>query len=294
MGSCWRIASVLAPISRKTLRACGKSKVGQYNRYFLARQRALVRPKALLKTMSNDNKQSIAAMPDITNDTESGSGTALNWVGMSRIELPVMLRNSSGQTFQSLASVQAYVNIAKPEVKGIHMSRLYLLLDQKLGMAELTPALLQEVVAEFIVSQEGISDSAFIECKLDYFERRASLKSDNTGWKNYPLRLQASSRKGVVSTELELEIPYSSTCPCSAALARQLIQQSFEDKFGAEGQVEAKDVSTWLRTPKGTSATPHSQRSIAQVRLRLQDDAAFAITPLIDAVEEYANWFIKM
>ena len=83
-----------------------------------------------------------------------------------------------------------------------------------------------------------------------------------------------------------MEVPYSSTCPCSAALSRQLIQELFRRDF-AEGKVDADAVFEWLGTEEGILATPHSQRSVAQVRVLLDhtEGDAFPITALIDSIE---------
>lgn len=225
-------------------------------------------------------------LPDIANEPHSGPNANLNWVGMSEIEMPVHMINGKGNQIQTVARVQAYVNLIDPQSKGIHMSRLYLAVDQILSDNVLTPNLMREVVEHFADSQDGISDSAYLECRLEFFERRDSLISDNTGWKSYKVRPITSLRKGKLTTELSIEVPYSSTCPCSAALSRDIIQQGFEDKFGNSGDVNSTDVHEWLGTTEGISATPHSQRSIAQVRVRLSDEVKdLPISRLIDEIE---------
>ena len=229
-------------------------------------------------------------LPDIANEPHSGPNAQLNWVGMSEIELPVHMINGKGDKIQTVARVQAYVNLIDPNSKGIHMSRLYLAVDQILSDNVLTPALLKKVVEHFAESQDGISDSAYLECRLEFFERRKSLKSGNTGWKSYKVRPITSLRKGILTTELSVEVPYSSTCPCSAALSRDLIQQGFEKKFGKiedVSQVDSKAVHDWLGTVEGISATPHSQRSLAQVRVKLSESVEdLPISRLIDEIEE--------
>ncbi|MGF0240153.1 GTP cyclohydrolase, FolE2/MptA family [Rhodococcus sp. IEGM1300] len=70
--------------------------------------------------------------------------------------------------------------------------------------------------------------------------------------------------------ELKIDVAYSSTCPCSAALSRQLIQQQFIDDFAHSPLLHA-DVLAWLGSTKGVIATPHSQRSTAQLHLHLDD-----------------------
>ncbi|MBU0654668.1 MAG: GTP cyclohydrolase I FolE2 [Gammaproteobacteria bacterium] len=228
-----------------------------------------------------------AVMPDVAKQPHAGPKGTLNWVGMSQIELPVFLRSPNGDRVQTLARVQAYVNLTDPNSKGIHMSRLYVALDNLLGMQDLTPEVLRATISQFVDTHNGLSDAAYLECRFDYFERRNSLLSDNSGWKNYPVKVAATLRNGQIETELSVEVPYSSTCPCSAALARQLIQEGFRNTFGQDATtVDAAAVYDWLGTSNGISATPHSQRSIAQVRVKLAEKVRnLPITSLIDRVE---------
>lgn len=239
--------------------------------------------------MSTDACQELpcAVMPDVAKQPHAGPKGTLNWVGMSQIELPVFLRSPNGERVQTLARVQAYVNLTDPNSKGIHMSRLYVAMDNILGMHDLTPEVLRETITQFVDTHDGLSDAAYLECRFDYFERRNSLLSDNSGWKNYPVKVAATLRNGQIDMEVSVEVPYSSTCPCSAALARQLIQEGFRETFGQDaGTVDANAVYDWLGTTHGIRATPHSQRSIAQVRVKLAEKVPnLPITSLIDRVE---------
>ena len=226
------------------------------------------------------------SLPDIANEPHSGPNSPLNWVGMSEIEMPVFLINGKQERIQSVARVQAYVNLTDPDSKGIHMSRLYLAVDEILSNDVLTPALLRKVVESFAASHKDISDSAYLECRVNFFERRQSLKSDNTGWKSYKVRPIISLHKGKFLTELSVEVPYSSTCPCSAALARDLIQQGFKAQFELQKTLDYKAIHDWLGTTDGISATPHSQRSVAQIRVKLNEKVdELPISRLIDQIE---------
>lgn len=239
------------------------------------------------KMSASDGCDTVCAMPDIANEPHSGPNARLNWVGMSGIEVPVFMLNGHQEKIQMVSKVQAYVNLTDPKSKGIHMSRLYLTLDQKLGMNVLAPALLNDIVTDFAISHEGISDNAYLECQLTFFERRSSLISDNTGWKSYPFQIITTYRQGKITNELSLEVPYSSTCPCSAALARQLIQKGFSEQFGKTGTADLATVYDWLGTTEGISATPHSQRSVAQVRVKLDERLTeLPISRIIDEVED--------
>ena len=226
-------------------------------------------------------------MPDIANEPHTGPNSLLNWVGMSEIEMPIRILNGNGDNMQTVGRIQAYVNLIDPKSKGIHMSRLYLAVDQMMGNEVLNPKLLHKVVKQFVQTHEGISNNAYLECRFEYLERRKALVSDNTGWKGYKVRAICAYRDGVISTELSVEVPYSSTCPCSAALARDLIQQGFSKAFGTEGSVSLEDVHAWLGTKEGISATPHSQRSLAQVRVKLDESVdSLPISALIDRIED--------
>ncbi|CAA6814011.1 MAG: GTP cyclohydrolase I (EC type 2 [uncultured Thiotrichaceae bacterium] len=225
-------------------------------------------------------------MPDVAKQSHILPQGTLNWVGMSEIEMPVFIMTPDQRQVQTVAHVQAYVNLADPNSKGIHMSRLYLMLDEMLGMNELTPGLLRDIVTRFVASQKGVSTSAYLECRFNYFERRRSLKSDNSGWKSYPVRVLATMREGHFDMEVGVDVAYSSTCPQSAALARQLIQEGFRDTFGENQQLDSEEIFQWLGTTEGISATPHSQRSIAQVKIKLTEKARhLPLTNLIDQIE---------
>ena len=225
------------------------------------------------------------SMPDIATVSQPKAPGLLDWVGMSEIEVPLSIPTRNGGVAHAVAKAQAYVNLINPEAKGIHMSRLYLLLDE-LCSQTLTATSLRDVLARFLESHEGLSDQAFVDFRFDFLSRRPALKSEFSGWKAYPSRIIATEDPDGFHFELRVEIPYSSTCPCSAALARQLIQKQFREDFGADKQVSAEEVYGWLGTEQGIVATPHSQRSIAEIKVRLSDDTdSFPLEELIDVVE---------
>jgi len=226
-------------------------------------------------------------MPDIANEVRPSVGGKLEWVGMNDIELPVRIEDDQGNMIQSTARVTAYVNLTDPDVRGIHMSRLYLHLDQTFQERPLTPCALRQMLRSFLDSHEGLSDRALVRVDFDYVIRRKALESDNVGWRRYPVSMIGILEGQEFSLEMGLEILYSSTCPCSAALARQLIQQQFEKDFSADGPVDFKQVHDWLGTEEGILATPHSQRSAAELRVKLTP--TFQMFPIIDLINEVEN-----
>jgi len=228
-------------------------------------------------------------MPDIACQPHHGPQGKLNWVGMSGIELPILVSQAQADGTDSevrlSSQVQAYVSLDDPESKGIHMSRIYLLLDEMATQKALSPNRVKAILDAFLESHGGLSKQAFVEFKFDYYERRRSLKSDNSGWKHYPTTLRGELRNGVFECEISIEVPYSSTCPCSAALSRQLIQEAFEKQF-VDKSIDFQTVMDWLGTPEGINATPHSQRSYAQVKIKAQPSEELQISSLINQIED--------
>ncbi len=223
-------------------------------------------------------------MPDIACQPHQGPQGTLNWVGMSGIELPILIQTAEQESIRLSSQAQAYVSLDDPKSKGIHMSRLYLILDEMATQEPLSPARLKTVLEAFIESHKALSHNAFVEFKFDYYERRQSLKSDNSGWKHYPALLRGEMRNGAFHCEIGITVPYSSTCPCSAALSRQLIQEAFEAKF-KEGSLHYQEVLDWLGTPEGICATPHSQRSYAQVKVKVSENTALNLSEIINQIE---------
>lgn len=231
-------------------------------------------------------KKPVRSMPDVASQPHPQLVGKLDWVGMNRIEIPVRIPKEDGSIIESPAHVTAFVNLDQAEARGIHMSRLYLLLDQALAEHTLTPMALRHLLRDFLQSHEDLSSRALLRIDFEYQTRRKALASDNSGWRNYPFSVIASLEGRDFTLELSYEVTYSSTCPCSAALARQLIQNQFNQDFGDDRIVDRQAVLDWLGTEQGIMATPHSQRSTADVRLRLAPTfEAFPFEQLIDLIE---------
>ena len=227
----------------------------------------------------------VSDMPDIASRELSQPQVTLDWVGMSGIHQPLLVKDGD-RTTQVQTKVQVYVDLADEMAKGIHMSRLYLTLDEHADTRALTAAGLKLMLASLLESHRGLSTRAFLQFEFDYYLRRQALVSEFSGWNSYPVTIKGTLMDGEMHLELGIGVYYSSTCPCSAALSRQLIQNQFEDDFGNNGQVNASDVHNWLGSDQGVVATPHSQRSIAKVLVKLEDGLTdFPITDLIDGIE---------
>ena len=201
-------------------------------------------------------------LPDIATQTSAEAQPALDFVGMQQIALPVQLAGTP-----LACRVDAGVSLDDASARGIHMSRLYLAL-QDLEQQPLTLPAVQQVLRQFLDSHAGLAQRAYLNLRGELLLKRPALISPLAGWKAYPVALNTRLDATGFHVELQLTLGYSSTYPCSAALARQLIQQRFIDDFAGKSLDQA-DILAWLGSSEGILATPHSQRSEARLQLRL-------------------------
>ncbi|MCP1374537.1 GTP cyclohydrolase FolE2 [Dyella lutea] len=225
-------------------------------------------------------------MPDVAHQAQPHLAGALDWVGMDGIEVPVRFDAGDGEVQRASAQVGAFVNLTRPDQRGIHMSRLYLLVDRHLGGSEPLGAKgLEALLQAFLESHKDLSDHARLSIRFDALVRRAALRSGNSGWRSYPVSVEASLGPDGFGLELGTEVVYSSTCPASAALSRQLIQERFTQDFAADQPIDHAAVMAWLGSEQGIVATPHAQRSVARLLVRLNDGVSFDLLGTLDRVE---------
>jgi GTP cyclohydrolase I len=221
-------------------------------------------------------------LPDVAHDAAL-LARPLDWVGMEKIALPVRIADAAGGAVQVAASADVAVDLHDPQARGIHMSRLYLQLQQAFASETITPAGLRRVLQGFVESQQGLSTSARLVLRYVHLLQRAALASAHRGWKRYPVVIEATLRDGHLRLALSLSIEYSSTCPASAALSRQLNAERFAGDFANARPLSTDVVRDWLASERGLAATPHAQRSRAEVRIELRP--AFDELPVVALVD---------
>ena len=227
----------------------------------------------------------VGLMPDVAAQTQPYLGGTLDWVGMDGIEMSVRFDAGDGDVQRSSARVGAFVNLIHPDRRGIHMSRLYLLTDEYLSAQTISASMLESLLRAFLESHKDLADRARISIRFDQLMRRAALRSENSGWRAYPVSIEAGLSVDGFRLELGTEVVYSSTCPASAALSRQLIQEQFARDFDTAKPLGHAAVLAWLGSEKGIVATPHAQRSVARLLTRFVDGAPLNLIALLDRVE---------
>lgn len=210
----------------------------------------------------------------------------LDWVGMEGISLPVRIPDGNGGQLQVAAQIDLFVDMVDADSRGIHMSRLYLQLQEGLAREAITPAGLRHLLQDSVASQKGLASKARLIIRYEALLQRRALESAYSGWKRYPVEIEAVLGDGHLQLALSFSVEYSSTCPASAALSRQANAERFAEDFAVAHPLSTAVVSDWLASERGMAATPHAQRSRASVRVELRPQFdELHLVPLIDAIE---------
>lgn len=224
-------------------------------------------------------------LPDISQNQQPLHTSPLSWVGMQGIDLPLSLQQPSHPDCPINCKIDVAVNLPRSDIKGIHMSRLYQHCNQ---LNRLTATHLYQLLQDMISSHQSCDSSAAkINIQFELLLQRKALSSpDLSGWKAYPVQLQALLIDKSFSLESTVDVSYSSTCPCSAALSRQVIHDAFLADFSTHPTLSTQQISGWL-LQNASLATPHSQRSIARVSTQaFSAQSDLNLIELIDLVED--------
>ncbi len=180
---------------------------------------------------------------------------SLNWVGISEVQTFVQLKNYSLPCFADL-----HVDL-RQGYRGIHMSRLYALIDSMITQKTISFKNFDQLLTLAIESQENLATQAKAIFRFELPVKTKSLKSETSGFRKYPIsiRIKKSLIKETALVTLEFEIIYSSTCPQSSKLSKEFFKKQFKNK---------EQLQQWFDTDQIYLATPHAQRSVMKVQLQ--------------------------
>lgn len=228
------------------------------------------------------------AIPDVAKHT-TDLRIPLDEVGMNEVFVPIKVQTSQ-QLWEIGARARISIDLIKPEARGIHMSRLYLLSHKLLSKAPISHQLISEILTSFIQSQDGLCEKAYLNLKFELPLLRKALISDFSGWKSYPITICSSAQvcpktgqEDIVITTT-CEVDYSSTCPCSAALSRRHIRDKFLQKYKDQSSMNPDQVAEILDSEE-LYATPHGQRSRAFVTLNIHQNSSLSLEDFINTIE---------
>lgn len=223
------------------------------------------------------------ALPDVTSDINAETPSTLQWVGMEDIAVPIVMTMQNGHSQTIATKAKVYVSLEKPDTKGIHMSRLHMLINQ-LAERDFNKKTVSQLLDAMINSQGNLGEAAKLDLSFELLLKKPALLSGESGYQSYPVTIKAQKTSQGLSCEFQLTIPYSSTCPCSASLARQLYADAVSAQY-TEATINKAELIEWIQSAAGSIATPHSQRSYAYVRLSLADNEWPSISSLIVQLE---------
>ncbi len=210
---------------------------------------------------------------------EKNLNLTLDEVGVENVQTQVSL-----QGLLLPARAQATVSLIDKQSRGIHMSRIFKILNH-LHEHELSWPSLNEALDQMLTSHEKLSDSGMIALSFELPILRPALLSGERGWRSYPLVYKVLSAKGKREMKLQTRVLYSSTCPCSASLSRQINQEEFRKNF-RESEVRTAQVLEWLGKAESVGAVPHAQRSEAICEFTFDESLGYpSPISLIDEIE---------
>lgn len=198
-----------------------------------------------------------ASMPDLQNGPESlikGAKREIQHVGISNFRLPLAYRTRSGHALVLETSVTGSVSLEATK-KGINMSRImrsfYKHADEPFDLEAI-----ERVLERYINDLESVDARLQLAFRFPMVKR--SLRSQLEGYQYYDVAFEVVRRGQETARIIHLDYVYSSTCPCSL------------------------ELSEHARRERGQIATPHSQRSVARVSVRVEKDQGICIEELVD------------
>src|SRR5690606_34432912 len=227
-----------------------------------------------------------APLPDVAIQP-AALARPLDWGGMEGIAVPLCVSGGAGGHLQGPAPADLSVDVGRARERGSPMARLAMRLQQGLARNEASIEGLRRILQGSIESQSGLSTRARLRLRYEALLLRRALRSDNAGWKRYPVEIEALLDGAGLSVTLGFDLEYSSTCPCSAALSRPANAARFAEDFADARPISTGVVRDWLASERGMAAAPHAQRSRARVRVQLRpsQDGGLPLESLVDALE---------
>ena len=220
-------------------------------------------------------------MPNIDISKEpSAHPFPLEQVGLKDIELPLKVQ-WGGQVQPVLAVIEAVVSLDDPHQRGIHMSRIYHTLHKFSENETLSPKTMRALLQKIVDVQEDHCLSGCLKIQWKGVVEQKSLLSSYKGFRVYPCYYEMNTAGDFISS---VELLYSSTCPCSAALSRELVKDQFKKDSPSSDQ-----IMEWLGKEQSIVGTAHAQRSQAKIQIKTKEDQDYLMSVITDVEKALAT-----
>jgi GTP cyclohydrolase I len=153
-------------------------------------------------------------MPDIQSSVDTRH-IPIQRVGIRGVRHPMLIAGSDGAVQATVANWTLTVALPAEE-KGTHMSRFVALLE-KYGAQAMTPALFRLMASDMLPllhAERGDIIAAF-----PYFVKKSAPISGVQSLLDYEVQWTARAHCDKVDFELMVQVPVTSLCPCSKAIA---------------------------------------------------------------------------
>lgn len=195
-------------------------------------------------------------LPDIQ-QTEPKICMPIQQVGVENVEVPLMLQSRNGKYKHMIANVSIRVGL-ESNVKGISMSRCLRTLINYLDLP-LKHELIQIILRDLGKNLE--SQNVYMRFDFKLPVQKKSIKTDNEFPLFYNCRFEGQYLKDSEFRFFQgVKVQYASYCPCSKELSMHLNKQ-------------------------GKGASPHAQRSFANVLVEGSQNGGLWLEDIIDIVE---------
>jgi GTP cyclohydrolase I len=192
-----------------------------------------------------------------------GARVPLRKVGIAPVDLPIQVQRRDGTTQVLQSEASLYCSLDDPNAKGLNLSRLYLLMHEKIK-DHLTLTGIRDTLKE-LAEKQG-SKNAYCKLRFKYPMTQEALRSrcDHDHDKKleghiaYKTELEGRYHDGEYRFFLTVDYVYSSTCPCSFELAQDAMEK------------------------RDAAANAHSQRSIMKVTVEFKPETIIWIEDLVE------------
>ena len=213
---------------------------------------------------------SSSPLPDVAHDA-AALARPLDWVGMERIALPVRIADADGRCVQVAASVDVAVDLRDADARGIHMSRLYLQLQEAFATrnhharrAAPRAAGLHRIAAGPVDQRAAGAALRPPAAARGAGQRASRLEALSGGDRGRRCATATCGSRCAVRSNIPAPVRHR------RRLSRQLNAERFAEDFAGARPLSTEVVRDWLASERGLAATPHAQRSRADVRVELR------------------------
>lgn len=213
----------------------------------------------------------------------------IDFIGIKDLQIPIQLNSK----YTLPARVSIFVSLDDPQIRGVHISRMCLDIHKYFAKKSLKIVDLKQLVKQTIKNQKGLSSRGKIRVVLDWPDQKKALLSDFVGWRVYPFFVEVEYDEKTKKCKFIVgsTVTYSSTCPCSASLSREVIKQDFENYFSKQSKnkkISKEQALKWFQDESFLGATPHAQKSHAEFKLKLKESqvSKFSVLKCLNSLEK--------